>query len=186
MDHLRARGRQLHTTFASLVTHPLCGMDEVIQNGPITRYVKVRFAHAPRIPGTFSPSPGVSDPAMHRGTCATHVAWCMPRSLTSGYLWNRWWGKRSRHSRRMRNPQFFVSGKKPMADENSGNPLAGRVDFFPQISSKNTPKITCTALKGQWAMLHQWYPSTLHDVYDSENEPFGFSLHYVNGRIGNK
>ena len=25
----------------------------------------------------------------------------------------RWWGKRSRHSRRMRNPQFYVSGKSP-------------------------------------------------------------------------
>ena len=27
---------------------------------------------------------------------------------------SRWWGKRSRHSRRMRNPQFCVSGKRPM------------------------------------------------------------------------
>ena len=26
----------------------------------------------------------------------------------------RWWGKRSRHSRRMRNPQFYVSGKRLM------------------------------------------------------------------------
>ena len=25
-----------------------------------------------------------------------------------------WWGKCSRHSRRMRNPQFYVSGKRPM------------------------------------------------------------------------
>ena len=35
-------------------------------------------------------------------------------SLTSGFLWSRWRGKRSRHSRRMRNPQFYVSGKRPM------------------------------------------------------------------------
>ena len=35
-------------------------------------------------------------------------------SLTSGFLWSRWRGKRSRHSRRMRNPQFHVSGKRPM------------------------------------------------------------------------
>ena len=27
----------------------------------------------------------------------------------------RWQGKRSRHSRRMRNPQFYVSGKRPMS-----------------------------------------------------------------------
>ena len=26
----------------------------------------------------------------------------------------RWWGKRSRHSRRMRNQQFYVAGKRPM------------------------------------------------------------------------
>ena len=26
----------------------------------------------------------------------------------------RWWGKRSRHSRRMHNPQFYVSDKRPM------------------------------------------------------------------------
>ena len=51
---------------------------------------------------------------MHHGTCVTHVPWCMPGSLTSGFLWSRWRlgrGKRSRHSRRMRNPQFYVSGK---------------------------------------------------------------------------
>ena len=33
---------------------------------------------------------------------------------TDGFLWSRWRGKRSRHSRRMRNPQFYVSGKRPM------------------------------------------------------------------------
>ena len=34
--------------------------------------------------------------------------------LTSGFLWSQWWGKRSRYSWRMRNPQFYVSGKRPM------------------------------------------------------------------------
>ena len=67
------------------------------------------------MPGTFSPSPQVSDPDMHHGTCVTHVPWCMPGSLTSGFIWNRRRGKRSRHSRRMRNMQFYVSGKRPMA-----------------------------------------------------------------------
>ena len=56
----------------------------------------------------------VSDPGMHHGTCAMHVSWCMPGSLTSGFLWSRWRGKRYRHSRRMRNPQFYVSGTRPM------------------------------------------------------------------------
>ena len=39
----------------------------------------------------------------------------MPGSLTNGSLWNRWRGTRSRHSRRMRNPQFYVSCKRPIA-----------------------------------------------------------------------
>ena len=82
-------------------------------HGP-TRYAKLRVAHAPGMPGTFSPPPLVSDPDMHHGTCLTHVPWCMSGSLTSGFLWNRWRRKRSRHSRRMRNPQFCVSGKRPM------------------------------------------------------------------------
>ena len=64
--------------------------------------------------GTFYPLPRVSDPDMHRGTCVTHVPWCMLGSLTSGFLWRRWRGKRSRHSWRMRNPQFYVSGKRPI------------------------------------------------------------------------
>ena len=56
----------------------------------------------------------VSDPDMHLDTCVTHMPWRLPRSLTSGFIWSRWRGKRSRHSRRMRNPQFFVSGKRPI------------------------------------------------------------------------
>ena len=49
---------------------------------------KIAGAHAPGMPGTFSPSPQVSDPDMHHGTCVTHVPWCMPGSLTIGFLWN--------------------------------------------------------------------------------------------------
>ena len=56
----------------------------------------------------------VSDPDMHHGTCVTHVPWCMPGSLNCGFLWSWWRGKRSRHYRCMRNPQFYVSGKRPM------------------------------------------------------------------------
>ena len=83
-------------------------------HGPLTRYVKLRVAHALGMPGTFSPPPRVSDPDMHHGTCVTHVPWCMPGSPTSGFLWSQWRGKRSRHSRRMRNPPFWVSAKRPI------------------------------------------------------------------------
>ena len=49
---------------------------------------EIAGAHAPGMPGMFSPSPQVSDPDMHHGTYVTHVPWCMPGSLTSGFLWN--------------------------------------------------------------------------------------------------
>ena len=52
--------------------------------------------------GNVSPLPRVSDPDMHHGTCVTHLPWCMPGSLTIGFLWSWLQGKRSRHSRRMR------------------------------------------------------------------------------------
>ena len=55
-----------------------------------------------------------SDPDMHHGTCVAHVPWCMSGSLTDGFLWSQWRGKRSRHSRHMRNPQIYVSGKRFM------------------------------------------------------------------------
>ena len=82
--------------------------------GPLARYAKLRATHTPKMPGTFSPPLWVSDPDMQHGTCVAHVSWCMPGSLTIGFLWNRWRGIHSRHSRRMRNPQFCVSGKRPM------------------------------------------------------------------------
>ena len=75
---------------------------------------KFWVTHTPGIPGTFSPQLRISDPDMHHGTCVTHVPWCMPGSLTKGILWGRWRGKRSRHSRRMRNKKFCASGKRPI------------------------------------------------------------------------
>ena len=50
----------------------------------------------------------VSDPDTHHGSCVTHLPWCMSGSITSGFLWSQWRGKRSRYSRCMRNPQFYV------------------------------------------------------------------------------
>ena len=81
-----------------------------LQYGPLTRYAKVRVPHAPGMLGTFSPPPRVRDSDIHHGTCVTHTG--VPGSLTSGFLWSRWRGKRSRNSWRMRNPQFCVSGKR--------------------------------------------------------------------------
>ena len=76
--------------------------------GPLARYVKLRVAHAPEMPGKFSPPPRGSDTDMHHGTCVTHVSWYKPGSLTSGFVWSRWGEKRSR--------QFYVSGKRSIAE----------------------------------------------------------------------
>ena len=40
----------------------------------------------------------------------THVPW----SLISSFLWSRWRGKRYWHSRLKHNPQFYISGRRPM------------------------------------------------------------------------
>ena len=65
-------------------------------------------------PTTHPTPPWVSNPDMHHGTCVTHMPWCLPGTLTSGCLWSRWRGKGSHHSRRMRNPLFYVSGRRSM------------------------------------------------------------------------
>ena len=63
---------------------------EQTRHGPLTRYVKLRVAHAPGMPRKFPPrrriqrKPLVNDPGMHRGTCVTHVPWCISESLTRG------------------------------------------------------------------------------------------------------
>ena len=58
---------------------------------------------------------GSAIPTCIMGTPMRHVPRCMPGSLTNGFLWSRSREKRSRHPWRMRNPQFYVSGKRPMA-----------------------------------------------------------------------
>ena len=80
-------------------------------DGPLSRKVKLRVAHAL---GTFSLPPRVSDPDMHHSTCMMHVPWCAQGSLTGGFLWIWWRGKRFRHSRCLRNPQFYVYCKSPL------------------------------------------------------------------------
>ena len=89
-------------------------MQHAQHHGPLARYVKWRVAHAPGMPGTFSSPPWVSDPDTYHGMCVTHVLWCKPGSLTTSFLWSQGRGKRSWHSRSMRNQQFYVSGKRPM------------------------------------------------------------------------
>ena len=48
---------------------------DVLYMGLLPHVHKFRVAHAPGMPGTFSPPPRVSDPDMHHSTCVTHVLW---------------------------------------------------------------------------------------------------------------
>ena len=141
-------------------TNPFPYLAIVSHHGPLTRYAKLRVAHALGMPGTFSPPPLVSAPDMHHGTCVTHVPWYMPESLTSGFLWSRWWVKRSRHSRRMRSPQFYVSGKRPMAF------IPGNIFCFHcrydnlgclQWTQSFSDKIKLTHIKFRWTFMAQLF-----------------------------
>ena len=100
--------------FVTLTPGTLC--DEGYIHGSLARNVQLRAAHAPGMPRKFSPPPRVNDPDIHHGTCVANVPWCLSGTVTNGFLWIRWRGKRSPHSRCMRNPQFCVSVKGPMGE----------------------------------------------------------------------
>ena len=61
---------------------------EGARNGPLTRYVKLRVAHAPEMSGTFSLPPRVSDPDMRHGTCVSRRCTINYRVLHD----HRYWG----------------------------------------------------------------------------------------------
>ena len=83
-------------------------------HGPLTRYVKLRVVHVPGMPGTFSPPLTSKETASLRSRHASrhelHARAVMHVEIANP----RWRGKRSPHSRHMHNPQFYVSGEKPM------------------------------------------------------------------------
>ena len=83
-------------------------------NGPLTRYVKLRVVHAPGMPGTFSLPPTSMETASKRSRHASRHVRHAPVVMHVGIANPRRWGKRSRHTQRMRNPQFYVSGKRSM------------------------------------------------------------------------
>ena len=135
--------------------HIKCDIDRFLSSTikrchrPLTRCVRLRVAHAPRMPGTFSPLPRVSDPDMHHRTCVTHVPYCMSGSVTCGLLWSRWREKCSRHSWHMCIPQLYVSGKKPITRVNS----ASIWNIFLGIIKRSERK---TSSHGESVATHSW------------------------------
>ena len=83
-------------------------------HGLLTRYVKLHVVHAPGMSWTFSPPPTSKALASWR---SRHASWHVRHAHAVMHVLiasPRWRGKRCRHSRRMRNPQFYVSVKRPM------------------------------------------------------------------------
>ena len=88
--------------------------DHIISKGPLTRYVKLWIAHALGVPGRFSPPTTSKETlAQHAQHASRHVRHAHAL-MHVGIANLRWPGKRSWHSRHMRNPQFYVSGKRPI------------------------------------------------------------------------
>ena len=75
---------------------------------------KLRVVHALRLPVTFSPPPTLKETAIYRSRHASRHVRDARAVKHIGIASPQWRGKRSRHSPRMRNPQFCVSGKRPM------------------------------------------------------------------------
>ena len=72
-------------------------------HGPLTRYVNIVVVHARGMPGTFS---------LHASRHVRHA-----RVVTHVGIPNLWWlGKRSRHSRRMRSPPFYICCNRPIGN----------------------------------------------------------------------
>ena len=93
---------------------------EAGSRGPFTRYVKLRVIHAPGMPGRSSPTPTSTPTPTPKETGwlrsqhgSRHVHY-VRAVMHVGIANPRWRGKRSRHSRCMRNPQVYVIGKRPM------------------------------------------------------------------------
>ena len=78
------------------------------------RRSKLRVAHTLAMPVTFSPSLTSNETASKRSRHAPRHVRHARAVMHVGIANPRWPGKRSRHSRRMRNPQFCVSCKRPI------------------------------------------------------------------------
>ena len=74
---------------------------KLLSHGPLTRYVKLRVAHAPGILGMRS----------HHASRHVRDARAV---MHAGIANPQWRGKHSQHSLHMRNQQFYVSDKRPI------------------------------------------------------------------------
>ena len=83
-------------------------------HGPLTRYVKLQVAHAPGMPGTFSPAADFKENRLLAiPACITARAWRTCRDACRDRL-HAVTGKTFPAFPAHAHPQFYVSGKRPM------------------------------------------------------------------------
>ena len=87
--------------------------------------------------------PLVSDPGMHHGVGILSESGHTRAVTHAGIANPRWRGKRSRHSRRMHNHQFYVSGKRPIEVLHEFSRLQTHISLNMHIM---TQKLTCVYL----------------------------------------
>ena len=114
----------------------------VLYDGPLTRYVKLWVAHAPGMLGTFSPPPTSKETAGLRSRHASRHVRDAHAVMHIGIANPQWRGKGARDSRRMRNAQFYVSGKRPMDVICSLYRATFVVFFLKLFDSRHVGKIT--------------------------------------------
>ena len=93
----------------NLIVYAYCRLPTGIcncRNRPLTRYVKLRVAHAPTISKETA-----CQRCWHASRPVSHARAMMHVGIASPL----WRGKRSQHIQCMRSPQFYVSDKRPIA-----------------------------------------------------------------------
>ena len=107
----------------------------MLNHGFLTIYAKLRVAHAPGMPGTFSLPPTSKENASQRSRHASRHVRDARAVMHVGIAIPRWRGKRSRHFRRMRKTQFYVCGKRPMynlLDNATNGHNTGSMSYLPE------------------------------------------------------
>ena len=101
------------------------------------------------MPLTFPPPPRVNDPDMHHGTCVTHVPWCMPRSVTSGFLWSRRPGKAFPAFPARAQAAIYVSRQRPILSYSDATNLIG-AHWNPFNTVEETKHFSHYGSAGSW------------------------------------
>ena len=89
--------------------------------GPLAKYIKLRVVDAQECRECFHSPPPKETAIKGSRHASRHVRHARAVMLV-GIAYPRWRGKHSRHSRRIHNPQFYVSGTRPIVfmDDASG------------------------------------------------------------------